>query len=196
MQEKFLNLRYPFSSKYRISPGGVIISPTGRILKKLTKRYYTGGRTVEAESYCVACANSESYANVFIKDLVANAWCIKPKKEWFYSPYADNIASYRRLYLEIQNNNSVPIDLIGTTDNNRIYYVSRFGEVWISPYCRLLSPDRSRQGYYRVTIGANHRFCVHRLVAYYFCPKPKHLLDVPYEQLDVNHKDCNTGNNR
>jgi hypothetical protein len=38
-------------------------------------------------------------------------------------------------------------------------------------------------------------FSIHRLVAHAFCPRPEHLKDVPYDELQVNHIDGNKQNN-
>ncbi len=87
-------------------------------------------------------------------------------------------------------------------DNDRNMYITRYGELWKDKPIRKLILCVNRDGYYAISIpkcynGGNTclTFRIHRLVAYHFCPKPEHLKDISYEELQVNHKDGNKRNN-
>lgn len=51
---------------------------------------------------------------------------------------------------------------------------------------------RGKDGYIHVMLklknGGKKFFQYHRVMAYVFCERPEHLKDIPFDQLDVNHK--------
>ena len=79
-------------------------------------------------------------------------------------------------------------------------YITRHGEVWKNNPIKRIHTYMNGSGYLIIDIFVentyrNKKGLIHRLVAQYFCPKPEHLKDIPYEELQVNHKDGNKLNN-
>ena len=100
------------------------------------------------------------------------------------------------------NNNEIWKDVVGY---EKLYQVSNNGK--IKSYKRsgtngkILNGEVDEWGYIRVTLSKNSKIKkhkVHRLVAHYFVPKPKDLVDKGLNEktLVVNHLDGNKLNNR
>lgn len=82
---------------------------------------------------------------------------------------------------------------------NKKYQISNYGEIRSLNYhnqpgvVHLLHLETCKKGYLRVTLSnkcKTKRYLVHRLVAEYFCEKPKN-----WKKLVIDHIDTNTSNN-
>jgi hypothetical protein len=130
----------------------------------------------------------------------------KINKQWYYSPYRGYIIRY-----SLDEKNKPFLDLVilnkksyrAVVDNfiSKKYITTENGII-ISRKSRFVCGlNRSTSGNrvnYNVHIKNENGFSsykVHRLVAHAFCPRPEHLKDVPYDELDVNHIDGVPTNN-
>jgi hypothetical protein len=68
------------------------------------------------------------------------------------------------------------------------YYVESDGRVYSEHSKRYLKPHRMKNGYWLISLGANCKQLVHRLVAIVYLENPNNLKE-------VNHKDGNKDNN-
>lgn len=127
--------------------------------------------------------------------LVGCAWYNIDQSLWENSTYADTIYRCKKFF-------SIPdrdkAKTIYQTNNGFSYYVTRFGEVWNTETMTKLGIRIDGRGYRQVNLGSEHNVSVHRLVARYFVPVPKDLVDqgLNEESLVVNHLDGNKLNNR
>lgn len=78
---------------------------------------------------------------------------------------------------------------------SEIISISNYGRIYKDDNWGIYFGSLTEQGYRRITIGKSYYY-VHRLVATTFISRPEHLKDIPYEELEVNHKDGNKSNNR
>ena len=78
------------------------------------------------------------------------------------------------------------------------YLVSNYGRVWSNCRNIFMNPSPDKDGYFRIgltrTDYSRKYIGVHRLVAKAFIPLPDRV-DIPPEELVVNHKDGNKTNN-
>ena len=78
------------------------------------------------------------------------------------------------------------------------YLVSNYGRVWSNCRNIFMNPSPDKDGYFRIgltrTDYSRKYIGVHRLVAKAFIPLPDRV-DIPQEELVVNHKDGNKTNN-
>ena len=79
--------------------------------------------------------------------------------------------------------------------NSQIIFISNCGRIYKDNKWGIYYGTLKEQGYRYCHIN-NIKYYVHRLVASAFILRPEHLSDVPYEELQVNHKDGNKSNNR
>lgn len=127
--------------------------------------------------------------------LVGFAWYNIKESLWENSTYADIIRRCKEFF-SISDSDKAPTDY--KTYNGFYYYVTRFGEVWNTDKMTKINGCVYDNGYRHVNLGPVHNVRVHRLVAQYFVPKPKDLVDqgLSEENLVVNHLDGNKLNNR
>ena len=89
-------------------------------------------------------------------------------------------------------------------DYTGLYQVSNYGEVKSINYNhtgkeKILTPISNSRGYLSVGLSKNGNCTlerINRIVAITFIPIPEELKDIPIEQLEVDHIDCNKANNR
>jgi len=77
--------------------------------------------------------------------------------------------------------------------------MGRIKNLWQTRRNPILHQMTSKRGYKLITVQINGRKItklVHRLVAYYFCPRPADFHEHSNRYYQVNHKDENTSNNR
>ena len=127
--------------------------------------------------------------------LVGCAWYNVEESLWENSIYADTIRRCKEFF-SIPDLDKVPTDY--KTKNGFSYYVTKYGDVWNTETMVKRKICANGRGYLQVTLGSVDGVKVHRLVAHYFVPKPKDLVDKGLNEktLVVNHLDGNKLNNR
>ena len=142
----------------------------------------------------IKCNDLSHSLKIQTKYLVARAWYIYPEFEWYGSEFYEYIKRFQKFYMRMAAG-----DLAYTGVENikyRLkYYVSRYGEVFTDVRCQELASYPNDDGYRCIKMTNNKEYKVHRLVAIHFCPKPEHLKDIPFKDLQVNHIDSDPANN-
>ena len=127
--------------------------------------------------------------------LIGCAWCSIDEKIWENSTYANTISRCKEFF-SIPNEDKRETDY--KTKNGFYYYVTKYGEVWNTEKMTKVKGGVNGWGYRHVILGSANNVKFHRLVAHYFVPKPKDLVDQELKEDDlvVNHIDGNKLNNR
>lgn len=81
----------------------------------------------------------------------------------------------------------------GVNTNGVITYVSTLGRIYREKYNKLTYGNNTN-GYMTCKIN-NAFYYVSRLIGFAFVERPLHLINIPYEQLEINHIDGNKENN-
>lgn len=80
------------------------------------------------------------------------------------------------------------------------YTFQKDGSIWSESSHNFKKPQSIRGGYLGTTLvchdGKLHPFKIHRIIAELFCEIPKHLENIPLEELDVDHINGNRQDNR
>lgn len=118
----------------------------------------------------------------------------KKDRQWYYCQRGD----YNFNYSIDGNNQKAILKLIYDKNKiNRIHvdkmisrkYMVTDNSIIISRNRRIVMKQAyDIHGYKRIALKGSIVTRVHRLVAHAFCQKPEHLKDVPYDELQVNHK--------
>lgn len=79
------------------------------------------------------------------------------------------------------------------------YIFSKDGKIYSKHFKKALDGWVDKDGYLvnclTLKNGKRQPYRVNRVIAYLFVPKPEHLKDIPYEELQVGHDDTNRTNN-
>lgn len=80
------------------------------------------------------------------------------------------------------------------------YIISKDGTIiskhWNKPLTGWIDKDGYLVSCLTMKNGKQQPYRVNRVIAYLFVPRPEHLKDVPFEELQVGHWDINKKNNR
>lgn len=74
------------------------------------------------------------------------------------------------------------------------------GKIFSNTNNKIIDGCVNKQGYVQTTLlcidGKRRVFKIHRVIAFLFIPKPDHLSDIPYNELQVDHINRNKQDNR
>ena len=163
--------------------GDIINNVNGHILIK-----NSGGNSYNVRG----CNNVDG--NISSRDMVLKLFWMEENVPGPFAWLLDDVKHFKSLPLSAKK----IINFIPTVAEK--LWVTNDGFIWwndpiMKRYMRI-----DQDGYHEIQIRIlpDHKdkyYRVHRIVARAFCPKPEHLKDVPYEELQVNHKDGNKRNN-
>lgn len=117
-----------------------------------------------------------------------------------------NICAYRYLYglsnhsdyiFEYDNKYILPGEyFLQINVDSNIIAVSNFGRIYKNANRGIYyGSAKGNKGCYKCCVINQRSYLIYRLVALTFIHRPQHLANIPFEELQVNHKDGNKSNN-
>jgi hypothetical protein len=146
----------------------------------------------------------------FIKDKDGNQSCLVYERNgnydhMFYVPHNKGKIIYdidenNKAFLRIEyDKTKVQIAKVSKITTKKLFVITESGILISRRSKKVLSLHLNEKGYLTQcsTLENNKSLGlrIHRLVAHAFCPRPEHLKDIPYDKLQVNHKDGIKTNN-